>query len=710
MKIEEIKNTDRLIKEVSAGEVRNAREILDLLKLLSSSEQRELLNRRSSADKTALHIAVEQGQLPMVELLLQNQHLDRNIPFGQDMRTPLHWACEHGHLLIVKELLSDQSVAVSQTTAQGNTALMMAALHHQTDMAELLLTKNDPNHQNQSGLTVLDLACEQGDINIVCLLLKDTRVSINPKKETELRVKANTSEHALFTYLLLNQDINVSTTSKFDFKNAVKLAAERAQLDIVRLSLEDEKRLEAIYERQKAIAKLRGQDWPNDQRPRIDKIELATIAIRYGQVDVLEILDLDFRRSSNVVMFASAFKNGNAQVNQFFLNKITSNDIKPGYNHSTAIDGAIQHSNFGVACKILNKYPPNQTNPKIERLRAGILEKGTIGLFQMAVEDNLSMQVVGYNTYRIDISTALKHAAVAGDIRLMGLLMNHSDIQAHWKSKVREVAQCYTTKKLNNGATHLLMNDPTVQLMECIKQLNFINDPLAQLIERLGQKESINNIIDSASMDFNKLDNKQIDLLQLIATFDPNILSQLASNYVEQKNKVALLKREFLAETKGLSQKGYEASQTSKVTQLSLASQLGHLKFVSKLSAGLSLQEINSKDAQGHTALHHAIVGGHWSIAEILIDQGADPDIKNRQGQTATTLGADRLPDQLLNQMKRASMLNGIPGKEANKPMRDFALFSQTVKSPWPKTKGDTAIRKPVQKESKLLKARRNSI
>ncbi len=47
--------------------------------------------------------------------------------------------------------------------------------------------------------------------------------------------------------------------------------------------------------------------------------------------------------------------------------------------------------------------------------------------------------------------------------------------------------------------------------------------------------------------------------------------------------------------------------------------------------AGVNL---NMKDSDGRTALHHAVVNGHDDVIEMLIEKGADGKIKNDEGLT----------------------------------------------------------------------------
>ena len=63
-----------------------------------------------------------------------------------------------------------------------------------------------------------------------------------------------------------------------------------------------------------------------------------------------------------------------------------------------------------------------------------------------------------------------------------------------------------------------------------------------------------------------------------------------------------------------------------------LASLQGHDSVVSALLAHTTDADIDVKDNEGRTALHHATANVHASIVELLIERGADMDTVDVQG------------------------------------------------------------------------------
>lgn len=50
---------------------------------------------------------------------------------------------------------------------------------------------------------------------------------------------------------------------------------------------------------------------------------------------------------------------------------------------------------------------------------------------------------------------------------------------------------------------------------------------------------------------------------------------------------------------------------------------------------------INHRDTNGNTILHHASMNGNDRIVELLLDNGADESIKNNEGKTPSDLASN---------------------------------------------------------------------
>jgi ankyrin repeat protein len=87
-----------------------------------------------------------------------------------------------------------------------------------------------------------------------------------------------------------------------------------------------------------------------------------------------------------------------------------------------------------------------------------------------------------------------------------------------------------------------------------------------------------------------------------------------------------------------LIKEGVDLSITAagEVTALMIAAKMGQLALVKRLVA--SGAQINAVDIKGNSALHYAVFSGHDTIAQILIESGADHTINNNQGESPAIL------------------------------------------------------------------------
>ena len=67
---------------------------------------------------------------------------------------------------------------------------------------------------------------------------------------------------------------------------------------------------------------------------------------------------------------------------------------------------------------------------------------------------------------------------------------------------------------------------------------------------------------------------------------------------------------------------------------------------------------VNSPDGEGKTALHHALSQDSPSIARLLLDHGADPDMTSHHGVTARSLSGPNTVNLLVEGPRSAEKLS----------------------------------------------------
>jgi ankyrin repeat protein len=114
--------------------------------------------------KTDLNQLNPKGESALMMAALKDQKdlADKLIKKGADVNktgwTPLHYAATHGHLTIIS-LLLENSAYIDAESPNGTTPLMMAAMYGTPAAVKLLLEEGaDPQLKNQQGLTALQFA------------------------------------------------------------------------------------------------------------------------------------------------------------------------------------------------------------------------------------------------------------------------------------------------------------------------------------------------------------------------------------------------------------------------------------------------------------------------------------------------------------------------------------------------------------------------
>ncbi|GLA10200.1 hypothetical protein AnigIFM60653_001844 [Aspergillus niger] len=175
-------------------------------------------NAQDTNGLTALHIAACEGDMLVVELLLQHPEVEVNAQ-DTDGLTALHIAAGEGHMPVVELLLQHPRIDVNVQDTDGLTALHIAAGEEYSPIVELLLQKQklDVNTQDIEGLTALHDAAYEGRLLSLKLLLQHTGIIVNKQDKCGLTAlhKAANKGHLPTVELLLQHpevDVNVRDT------------------------------------------------------------------------------------------------------------------------------------------------------------------------------------------------------------------------------------------------------------------------------------------------------------------------------------------------------------------------------------------------------------------------------------------------------------------------------------------------------------------
>ena len=192
--------------------------------------------------KTPLHVACELGDKEIVRILLNAKpELNR---LTTDSLTPLYIAAKRMHTEAIVILLEAGADPNSKNDERGITPLMAAALNDDTKSIHTILEYSGTlvnETSNVNGYTALQFAAQDGHLAALRLLLQrsaNVEATLStPTGETALLLAASAGEEAI-VHELLEWKANVLATTKTDRHSALALAVLNNHEDVVSTLLE----------------------------------------------------------------------------------------------------------------------------------------------------------------------------------------------------------------------------------------------------------------------------------------------------------------------------------------------------------------------------------------------------------------------------------------------------------------------------------------
>ena len=124
-------------------------------------------------------VACRWNDIPMIKLLLTNG-AKPDEPRSAKGRTPLMVACAYYGGITATTLLTKSGADVNIASANGATALMLAAQNAKVDVVEHLLAKGaDASKKDATGMTALDYAIKAEITDYTIQSNKDARIDKN---------------------------------------------------------------------------------------------------------------------------------------------------------------------------------------------------------------------------------------------------------------------------------------------------------------------------------------------------------------------------------------------------------------------------------------------------------------------------------------------------------------------------------------------------
>lgn len=201
---------------------------LEIVKLLSAASLN--FNITNNIGNTALLGASQHGYIEIVKLLIE-KNVNVNIA-NQQNETAVTFASRLGHRDVMTLLLD--------AGADGCSALRLACKDGDINQVNLLLSHRTVvegiNKSNNEGSTALILAAEIGDVDIVKALLdKEAKIDlVNDHNGNNALIRASKLGHYGIVEVLLNRGANMDATNKKG-KSAIVYAASKDHFQVVEL-------------------------------------------------------------------------------------------------------------------------------------------------------------------------------------------------------------------------------------------------------------------------------------------------------------------------------------------------------------------------------------------------------------------------------------------------------------------------------------------
>ena len=184
------------------------------------------IDARTETGVTALHVAVQSGFLPIVSLLLTHG-ADANVRDHQGL-TPLHIAASTGQAGIAANLLMHTKIDPNIRDESGRTPLHHSAAHGDTDVADILFTKQvDYSAADHLGRTPLHDAVAHNQLGMAEFLIRQgANIEIGDNFHRAPLMLATMQGYAELVILLLEHGADVNTHDHFG-RTPLHEAAER---------------------------------------------------------------------------------------------------------------------------------------------------------------------------------------------------------------------------------------------------------------------------------------------------------------------------------------------------------------------------------------------------------------------------------------------------------------------------------------------------
>jgi len=560
---------------------------------------------------TPLIAAATTGQLEVIEVLMGH---GPDVSAGdKDGITALMEAASNGNLEVV-QFLVDRNAEVDQTSSSGVTALWLAAGEGHIAVVNYLIEQGaDATISRSDGISANMAACVGGHLPVVEALL-DAGADVEERDHDDVTPLMNAAENGTIPLieLLIEHGADVSALSSSGFTPLI-VAAAGGHLDVVKIFLAKGADVNAMHDEgvdalmyaaaggHTDVVKCLVEHGANVNQLHIQGGSALMEAATAGSLDVIQVLvdagaDVLLKDNDGVTPLMSSASQGHLNVTEFLIEKNVEVNAKAN-SGGTALMFASAGGYFEV-CEYLIKKGANVNE-------AAIATQEYIDQINEAIQAGNNDVEPHQNGV-----TSLMVAALGGHEKVVKLLLDNGADAA----------------VVDEEGTSALMNaikgnygDVSVMLVEAGANPNDV------YIDEDGKKHDLlMDALHVANEEFATL------LIQRGASADNKDRKGRTPLIMAAEAGMASTV-EALLESGSVD---VEAETKAGDTALLRAAFHGYSEIV-ELLVVKGKAKIHKRDKDGSNALMIASVRGHRDVVEVLIDNGIKIDLFNKEGHTA---------------------------------------------------------------------------
>ena len=602
------------------------------------------VNVKDDQGRTALHRAIYDGHLDMVQFFIEGCSVDTKA-YDKDGRTALHYASDCGNLSIVQYLREKCHVNMEVRDNFGGTALHRASRNGHLSILRYLIEDChlDKEAINHDGWTALHNASRYGYLNLVQYLVDTCHVHVNATSidgRTALHYAAYYGDLDLVQYFT-KQSSAETNMKDHDGNTAYDLAQQQHHRDVIDYM----QRVSPRHQKRPTTASS-----PSNTISADVEVNVFLDAAQKGNLDMVKAciykgIDIDTKDTDGHTALHRASSNGRLNIVQYLVEHCHVNPEAKDQDGTNALHYASKYGHLNIVQYLIETCHVDREMTDMYGSTALLLasQRDHLSLIQYLVETcHVNVEAKGNDGWRalhcasfngfLDVvqyftetclvnqeskdthgSTALHLACQRGRLNIVQYLIVHGHVD-------REAQD-------NHGWTplHYASSNGHLDIVKCLMEEYSVDeeaqDNNGKTAHELAKKFNNSEVIDyfqEVQTERNKLQDRRID--------DEKHTGITPADHEQEQ-----LEAESLRER---SKQNATFEEKKRILEFIDSAKEGRLDTLKEcIDGGI---DVEVKNKYGVTALHRACGSGHIHIVRYLVQEcHSNVETKTNDGRTA---------------------------------------------------------------------------